>query len=177
MEQNLKELFEKDRSVNHPRRKDHEDLFIERLYEELPAKRKRIFGAVKIAASVILFVSLGLMSYLLINQDEELSKSEFTLSTIAPDLGEIEVYYIAQINNTLSEIKDSNKNQSMVDRYMKRFAILEMEHESLVTEINEEGPSSMSIQALINNLKKQLELLQALKTEMEAPKIENHEFI
>ena len=177
MEQNLKELFEKDRLINHKRRKDHEDIFIERLYEELPVKRKNTALAFKIAASVTLFVSLGLISYFVTNQDKKPDQFEYALSTISPDLSEIEVYYVAQINNALLEIKDSKQSQSMVDRYMKRFAILEMEHKSLVTEISEEGPGSMSIYALINNLKKQLELLQVLKAEMEESKIENNEII
>ena len=177
MEQNLKELFEKDRLVNHTRRADHEDLFIERLYEELPVKRKSSYSVLKIAVAVLFLISFGVISYLLVNQDERFGKTDFVLSTISPDLKEIEVYYVAQINYTLSEIKDSNENQSMVDRYMKRFALLKAEHKSLVTEIGEEGPSSMSINALINNLKKQLELLQVLKAEIVESKIENHEII
>jgi hypothetical protein len=177
MEQNLKELFEKDRLVNHTRRVDHESLFIEKLYEELPVKNKSSFGILKIAAAVIIFVSLGITSYVLVNKDTPLDNPELVLSTISPDLKNIEDYYVVHINNTLSEIRTSNEGQSMVNRYMKRFEILKEEHKSLVTEINEEGPSSMSINALIHNLKKQLELLQVLKVELEELKIKNYETI
>jgi hypothetical protein len=81
------------------------------------------------------------------------------------------------INITLSEIEDGIESQSMVDRYMKRFDILKEEHKSLIAEINEEGPSTMSINALINNLKKQLELLQVLKIEIKEFKNEYYESI
>jgi len=177
MEQNLKELFKKNRMVNHTRRADHEDLFIERLYEELPVKNKSSFRVLKIAASVVIFVSLGIASYFLINQEEKLDNHELVLSSISPYLKEIEGYYVANINLTLSEIKDSNESQPMVDRYMKRFDILKEEYKSLIAEINEEGPSTMSINALINNLKKQLELLQVLKIEIKEFKNENYEII
>ena len=177
MKQNLKELFEKDRLVNHTRKVDHEDLFIERLYEELPVKSKSSFGVLKIAASVAIFISLGVASYFLINQNEELVNSEMVLSTISPDLKKIEDFYVDSINLTLSEIGQSNESSSIIGRYMGRFSILKVEHKSLVNEIHEEGPSTMSINALINNLKKQLELLQDLKVEMESLKNKNYEII
>ena len=43
MRQNLKHKFEEERSVNHKRRIGHEDLFIEKLYEELPSKKHSLF--------------------------------------------------------------------------------------------------------------------------------------
>lgn len=177
MEQNLKELFEKDRLVNHPRREDHEDLFVERLYQELPIKTHSSYGVVKIAASIIIFVSLGIASYFFVNQEKQLDSPELVLSNLSPDLKEIESYYITNINSTLSFIKDDNESQFMVNRYMKRFEILKKEHKSLVLELQEEGPNTMSINALMNNLKKQFELLQALKVEIEELKINNYEII
>lgn len=177
MEQNLKELFEKDRLMNYTRSVNHEDLFIERLYEELPLKNKNSFGMLKIAASVIIVLSLGIASYVLINQERKSGNPKLVLSTISPDLKEIEDFYVANINSTLLEIKNHKQSQSLIDRYMKRFAILKDEHRSLIIEINTEGPSTMSINALINNLKKQLELLQDLKIELEDLKNKKYEII
>ncbi len=180
MGQNLKKLFEKDRLVNHPRRKDHEDLFIERLYTELPVKKRNTFEIFKIAASILLFVALGTTSYLLINpinQDKKTIQSEFILSAISPELEEIEDFYITNINLTLLEVQDNKEGKSIFNRYMNRFSILKREYKKLVIEINEEGPNTRSINALINNLKMQLELLQTLKTEMIPLNNKEHETI
>lgn len=177
MEQNLKEIFEKERLVNYRRRADHEDLFVERLCTELPVKNKNSFGILKIAASIFVFVSLGVGSYLFVNQQKQINTPKLVLSNFSTDLKEMESFYVNNINNTITVIKNNNYSQSMIDRYMKRFKILKEEHKSLITEIHEEGPSSMSINALIHNLKKQLELLQVLKVELEKLKIKNYETI
>ncbi|WP_394748886.1 hypothetical protein [Spongiimicrobium salis] len=177
MAQNLKKRFEKDRLVNHTPRPNHEAIFIEKLYEELPVKKNSSYGILKMAAAIVVFISLGVLSHIFFDQDRQNTDPDMVLSTISPDLKEIEAYYVTNINTTLSEIKDRQESRSMVDRYMKRFAILEEEHTSLVAEIRKEGPSSMSIHALINNLKRQLELLQDLKVAMEELKNKDHEII
>lgn len=177
MGQNLKKLFEKDRLVNYTRKADHEDLFIEKLYTELPVKRQNSFMLFKIAASIIIFVALGTVSYLLMNQKEDLINSEFILSDISPDLKEIETFYVTNIKLTLSEIQKNGDDQSVFERYMKRLSILKDEHKHLSAEINEVGPNTMSINALINNLKMQLELLQMLKYEMISLKNKTYETI
>ena len=159
---------------------DLEDLFIEKLYTELPVKKRNSFTVFRIAASIMLFAALGIVSYLIINPinpENNFENTEFVLSDISPDLKEIESYYMANINLTLSEIQKSEDGQSVFDRYMKRLSVLKKEHELLVVEIKEEGPNTMSITALINNLKLQLELLQELKEQITSTKIKKHEII
>lgn len=175
MGQDLKKLFENDRLVNHTRKSDHEDVFIERLYTELPMKKKSSFGVLKIAASIVLFLTLGITTYLIVNQDKNLTNPEFILSDISPDLKEIESFYVASIDQVLSEIQQKNSNRAVVNRYMNRLSILKEEHQLLVVEMKEEGPNTMSINALINNLKMQLELLQGLKSEVETVKNNQNE--
>lgn len=176
MGQNLKEIFEKDRLVNHMRRGDHENLFIERLYEELPIKNKNSFIVLKIAASILVFVSLGVATYFL-NKEEVLPSSEFVLSDISLELKEIEDFYVANINLTLADIENNSENQAFVKRYLKRLSTLKEEHRILIIEMNEEGPNSQSIIVLINNLKLQLELLQELKEQLTSIKNNNYETI
>jgi hypothetical protein len=176
MGQNLKDIFEKERLVNHKRRVDHEDLFIERLYEELPIKNRNSLGVLKIAASILVFISLGVATYFL-NKEEVISNSEFVLSDISPELKEIEGFYITNINLTLSDIEKNDENQAFVQRYLKRLSTLKEEHRFLITEMNEEGPNSQSIIVLINNLKLQLELLRELKEQLTLLNNNNHETI
>ena len=179
MGQNLKKLFEQDRLVNHKRKASHEDLFIEQLYKELPVKKSNAFSGFRMAASVLILLGIGIMSYLIIdnpfNQKEALTA--YTLKNISPELKEIESFYVTNIDLTLSYIEKNSENQAFVKRYMKRLSLLKEEYKNLVAEMNEEGPNSQSISVLINNLKLQLELLQELREQIKSTKIKKHEII
>lgn len=179
MGQNLKKLFEQERLVNHKRKESHEDLFIEQLYKELPVKKKIAFSSFRIAASVLVFIGIGIASYVMMdnpfNQKEE--SIAYTLKNISPELEEIESFYVTNINLALSDIERNNENQAFVKRYMKRLSLLKEEYKNLIAEMNEEGPNSLSIGVLINNLKLQLELLQELQKQIISTKNKKHEII
>lgn len=177
MEQNLKKLFEQDRLVNHKRKADHEDLFIEQLYKKLPIKKRTAFSGFRIAASVLVFIGIAGMSYMILgnpfNPKEKLVA--YTLKNISPELEEIESFYVTNINRTLSDIEKNSESEAFVTRYMKRLSLLKEEYKNLIAEMNEEGPNSLSISVLINNLKLQLELLQELKEQLTATKNKKNE--
>ena len=181
MEQDLKKVFEQERLVNHKRKSNHEDFFIEQLYKELPVKKSAAFSGFRIAASVLILIGIGIMSYVIMdnpfNQDEELTSVEFTLKNISPELEEIESFYVTNISLILSDIEKNSENQDFVKRYMKRLSLLKEEYKNLIAEMNEEGPNSLSITVLINNLKLQLELLQELREQIISTKNKNHEII
>jgi len=161
MKQDLRKLFEKERSVNHERRPDHEDQFIQKLYSELPEKKHNSFLALKIAASIAIFICIGLFTfYLNDNNDARI------LGNISPELKEIEDFYVSNINLEILIIQNSSKNKAVVSRYMNRLNYLRNEYDSISEELNEEGPNSYNIQATINNLKLQLELLQELRIQL-----------
>ncbi len=179
MEQNFKKLFEQDRLVNHKRSADHEDLFIEQLYKELPVKKGVAFSNFRIAASILVFIGIGTLSYLMLDIPSN-KKDEFiayTLKNISPELKEIESFYVSNINLIVSDIEKNSESQALVKRYMKRLSILKEEYKNLITEMNEEGPNSLSISVLINNLKLQLELLQELSEQIRSTKNKRNEII
>ena len=179
MEQNLKKIFEQDRLVNHKRSADHEDLFIEQLYKELPVKKRIAFSSFRIAASILIFIGIGVMSYMLL--DTPISKKDefkaYSLKNISPELKEIESFYVSNINLIVSDIEKNSESQALVKRYMKRLSLLKEEYKNLITEMNEEGPNSLSISVLINNLKLQLELLQELSEQIISTKNRRNEII
>ncbi len=179
MGKNLKELFEQDRLVNHRRKADHEDLFIEQLYKELPVKKSNSFSGFRIAAAILVLIGIGVMSYMImdnpVNQKEELIA--YTLKNISPELEEIENFYVTNIDLALSDIEKNSENQAFVKRYMKRLSILKEEYKNLIAEMNEEGPNSLIIGVLINNLKLQLELLQELREQVVSTKNKKNEII
>lgn len=179
MRQDLKKLFEQDRLVNHKRKENHEDLFIEQLYKELPLKKKSVFSRFSIAASIIILIGIGIMGYIIMDKtvDKNQVQEIYSLKDISPELKEIESFYVTNINLTLSLIGKNDKNEAFVQRYLKRLSFLKEEYKSLIVEMNEEGPNSQSISVLINNLKLQLELLEELKEELSITKEKTYEII
>ncbi|MDY8134670.1 hypothetical protein [Aquimarina sp. 2201CG5-10] len=180
MEKDLKELFEKERNINHPRKPDHEIKFITRLYEELPNKNKSSYLVFKIAASVVFIIGIGIAYYISLpletTHQTEVS-TNFSLGQLSPDLEKIENYYTSNIEMMLVEIEENRGNKSFKDRYFKRLSLLQEEYEVLITEIREGGPNSFTISAIINNLRLQLELLEELNQEITSSKNEHHEII
>jgi len=179
MGQNLKNMFEEERLVHHKRKENHEDLFIEQLYKELPVKKRTTFSDFRIAASILILIGIGTLSYVML--DAPFNKKDasiaYSLKNISPELEEIESFYVTNINLIVSDIEKNSKNEAFVKRYMKRLSLLKEEYKNLILEMNEEGPNSRSINVLINNLKLQLELLQELRNQITSTKKNKNEII
>lgn len=175
MQQDLRELFKKDGEEQKPKfREGHEARFLDRLEEALPHKKKTSFYVLKIAASLVLFVSLGYLAYEKYNQEdpikvavvEEETLNEISLGDLSPDLKKVESYYVANINLELSKLEVSDDNKDLVDSYMKQLNDLNKEYKKLNIELNQLGPNDQTITALIENLQLRLQLLQKLKKKL-----------
>lgn len=176
MEKDLRELFKKEREIDHPREQGHEVRFIEKLYEELPNKEKSSPLLFKIAASIIFLVGVGFLYYNTLGSVDS-SQTNFTLGQLSPDLKKIENYYSSNIEILLTHIERNKEDKHFESRYFNRLSILQQEYEALISEIKEEGPNSFIVSALVNNLQLQLELLQELNQKITSSKNENHEII
>jgi len=103
------------------------------------------------------------------------STPKITLANISPDLKKIETYYTAGINVQLASLKITDENKDVVDGYMQRLAQLDKEYAALNTELNNVGPTEATITALIDNLKRRLDLLFRLKNKLKELKTQNNE--
>ncbi|MDT0622785.1 hypothetical protein [Croceitalea vernalis] len=189
MAQDLRELFKEQRENEKFKMKDgHENRFLSLLEEELPsAKRTNSYLWLKIAASVVIVLSIG--SYLLLkeshNKDvikttvvehtkDDLKKS-ISLGDLSPELKKVENYYVANINYELSKLKVSEENKEVVDGFLSRLDELNVEYEVLNKELNEIGPNDQTIEAAINNLQLRLQLMQKLKSKLNQLKSSKNE--
>lgn len=189
MAQDLRELFKEQRENEKFKMKDgHENRFLSLLEEELPsAKRTNSYLWLKIAASVVIVLSIG--SYLLLkeshNKDvikttvvehtkDDLKKS-ISLGDLSPELKKVENYYVANINYELSNLKVSEENKEVVDGFLSRLDELNVEYEVLNKELNEIGPNDQTIEAAINNLQLRLQLMQKLKSKLNQLKSSKNE--
>lgn len=188
MAQDLRKLFDEQREKHKPSMKHgHEDRFLKRMEEELPAKRKFSFNFLKIAAAVLILLSMGFFAYhkydkapavepkiVEINPNLEEQKG-ISLGDLSPDLKKVETYYVANINLELSKLEISDENEALIDSFMEQLDALNTEYKSLNEELNEIGPNDQTISALIQNLQLRLQLLQKLKKKLNELKTSKNE--
>ncbi|WP_282135076.1 hypothetical protein [Seonamhaeicola maritimus] len=175
MAQDIRELFKDDKITHEKMPENHQERFIKKLDEALPVSRKSNFGWMRIAASIVLLVGLSFGGYKIINpkvavDSEEVASTETidtkTLGDVSPGLKEVEDYYLASINLELSKIKYTSETKDLFDGYIEQLSELDKEYKRLSLELTESGPSELTVNALIDNLKLRLNLLYRLKSQL-----------
>jgi hypothetical protein len=176
MAQDLRNLFEKDRLAQRAKMsQDHEARFLEKLDKELPIEKKSSgFSFLNIAASVVVLLGLsfGAYKYFLtpnvVEPKQEIVDTDLkTLGDVSPDLKKVEDYYLASINLELSKVELTPQNKELFDGYVLRLQELNKEYDKLLVELDENGPNSVTLDALIENLKLRLNLVMRLKDKLE----------
>lgn len=194
MGQDIKDLLKKEQlHIQKGLSDGHEARFLERLEEALPIvetedqTNKSSFSIYKIAAAIVLIISLGGLAYKQLEPKPELpdekvvhtdtKKEESSLKTlgdVSPDLKKIEDYYVASINYELTQVEVSEIGKQLFQNYMDKLAILNDEHKVLQQELTDIGPNEKTINAMIDNLQFRLKLLYQLKEKLnELKKSEN----
>ena len=190
MARDLRELFKEEREKQrHFINKGHEARFLERLENELPQKRKSSYFMLKIAATILVLLCIGIYGYkkyndgsgvktILVDKNNETTdKKEISLGDLSPDLKKVENYYVANINLALSKLEVSENNKILVGSFMDQMGHLNTEYEKLNQELNQMGPNDQTISALIQNLQLRLQLLQKLKKKLNELKTSKNEHI
>ncbi|MEC3907724.1 hypothetical protein VOI54_11895 [Tamlana sp. 2201CG12-4] len=177
MAQDIRELFKDDKIAYEKMPDNHQNRFLKKLDEAFPVKKTPKFNWIKVAASVavLLGLSFGALKYFQIpsviddkpativdNQTLE----PITLGDISPGLKKVEDYYLASINLELSKMAYTPETKDLFDGYLSQLNELDKEYERLSLELTASGPSELTINALIDNLKLRLNLLYRLKSQL-----------
>jgi hypothetical protein len=174
MAQDIRELF-KDEAVTHNKMpKNHQERFLKKLDEALPIENKSMYNWLKIAASVVVFLGLSFGGYQFFKSDKQLPNTVATttvvetktLGDVSPGLKKVEDYYLASINLELSKIEYSPETKELFDGYLIQLEELDKEYKRLSVELTESGPSELTVNALIDNLKFRLNLLYRLRAQL-----------
>ncbi len=179
MAQDLREMFKKKRPGAEQLSEGHKERFLARLNTKLPQKAKPSFLALKIAASVLILVSIGGYLYNSVTnvgsaeQKRGVVLEKISLGDLSPDLKKVENYYVSSINMELSKLDLTADNKALVDSFMERMEELDREYGILNKELNDIGPNDQTIAALIKNLQLRLQLLQKLKMRLNDLKSKN----
>ena len=191
MARDIKDLFEKEQSVGLS--ENHVHKFEQRLDEAFP-KQKRNNWYLKIAASVAIILTSGVLLFsvlksdnpveTIVNEDhkEQTTNKEvpaaLSLGDISPELKKLEQYYVTNINLELSQLPDSKENEALLNSFLDKLSELDQEYKRLTQELNEVGPNENTVNALIENLQFKLQLLYQLKNKLnEIKESKNEQFI
>jgi len=189
MEQDLREVFRKKREKEKfTLKKGHEDRFLTLLEKELPQQKKSYNHWLKIAASILVIVSIGLgyqyfnsseasVNTVVENEVKDEKQQDFSFGDLSPDLKKVENYYLANISMELSKLELSPETKDLVDSFLEQLNNLNGEYKSLNEELKDLGPNDQTINALIENLQLRLQLLQKLKKKLNELKSSKNEQI
>ncbi len=177
MARDIRELFKEDKISHEKMPKNHQDRFLEKLDKALPEEPKKSkFSWFRVAASVVVLLGLSFGTYNFFETDntdlppEVVSTNTVetkSLGDVSPGLKKVEDYYLASINLELSKIKPTAETKELFDDYLMQLNDLDEEYQRLSLELTESGPSELTVNALIDNLKFRLNLLYRLRAQLQ----------
>lgn len=174
MAQDIRELIkQEEKLVSEKMPSNHEVRFLEKLDKAFPVEKKANFNWFQIAASIVVLFGLSFGAFKYFETDrpiDAIANTEIiptkTLGDVSPGLKKVEDYYLASINLELSKMTYQSENKDLVDGYLEQLDELNSEYNRLSVELTENGPSELTVNALIDNLKYRLSLLYRLKEQL-----------
>lgn len=175
MKMDIREKIKKERTMQ-DLPKNHRELFEQRLNKELPNKSNINFKFLKIAASVLLLLSISLAGYQLskknssenvVQTDLSSDKKINSMADISPNLKKVEDYYLTSINYQIAKIKITDENKDLLEIYLSQLGVLQQEYKELNATLISKEVSEETLDALIENLQLRLQLLRQLKKKLE----------
>jgi len=182
MAQNIKDLLKDYKAEGASLSKDHEQLFEAKLEQAFaPPKKsnKGLFLWMKVAASIVLLLSVGYFGINQINkqsndtnnslviENNQAEKPLLTIGDLSPDLKKVEDFYLNGINVQLASLDRNPENEELINGYLKKLEELNVAYQKLTEELNTVGPNEATINALVDNLQLRLELLFKLKNKLQ----------
>ena len=175
MKVDLRDKIKKDKKMR-ALPKGHRFKFEQLLQKEMHQKSNNNFYFLRIAATVLIFISLSITGYhffsttgsqdVVFTKDKPSSKIN-SMADISPDLKKVEDYYITQINYQLAKITITDKNRDLLEVYLSKLSDLQKEYNDLNTQLSITDINEKMIDALIENLQLRLQLLRQLKKKLE----------
>ena len=171
MAQDIRELFKDDKITDEKMPNNHQERFLEKLNKALPEleSSKSKFGYFQIAASIVVLIGLSFGAVKYFQSPVEVVPTIATTKTlgdVSPGLKKVEDYYLASINLELSKAEYTPETKDVFDGYLLQLDGLDKEYKRLSLELTESGPSELTVNALIDNLKLRLNLMYRLRTQL-----------
>ena len=172
MAQDIRDLLKEATASTETMPANHETRFLKKLDEALPVQKNK-FSWLYVAASVIVLLGLSFGAYNYLKPKVDIPNTiatttveTKTLGDISPGLKKVEDYYLASINLELSRIEYTPETKELFDGYILQLEELDKEYKRLTQELTQFGPSELTVNALIDNLKFRLNLLYRLRAQL-----------
>jgi len=154
--------------------KGHEKKFENRLDDAFGKAPKQDFSIIyKMVAVAIIAV---LSTVFILNQDftgsndnpeqQVVEAQKIKLGDLSPELKTVEDYYLTSIKVELATLETTEEHEAMVNSYLEELKNINKAYDDLEKDLNEYGVTEEIINAMIDNLKLRLELLQDLKQKL-----------
>jgi len=155
-------------------KENHRERFEKRLQQiHVPKKKKRFF-TLKIAASIVLLLSVGYFTFNTnaVDGEQPIEEVEIVdLYNVSPEMKQIEDYYLTAINYEIASLENTPENQLILDDYLDKIGKLTDDYTRLNKKISEVGINERTVNAMITNLQLRLQLLLQLKDTLKELKI------
>ncbi len=159
-------------------KENHRARFENRLQQLHKTKKRPTYFFLKVAASIAIILSAGyfmLDTNPTIIEDPIDSSNSINLSSVSPEMKQIEDYYVTAINYEIASLEVTSENQAILDDYLDKIGKLTDDYVRLNTELSKNGINEKTINALITNLQLRLQLLLQLKDTLNEMKISKNE--
>jgi len=173
MPKDIREILKEAQTNSKELKESHRQRFEQRL-QQLQKPKKNNYLFLKIAASITVILSIGYVSFFnkLADIEQQFNEPKITdLSSISPEMKQIEDYYLTAINYEISSLEITTENQEILDDYLEKIGKLTDDYQRLNTELSDKGINEKIINALITNLQLRLQLLVQLKDTLNEMKI------
>lgn len=176
MAQDIRELFKNDKVSGEKMPNNHQERFLDKLDVALPEAKISKFSWMRIAASVVVLLGISFAGFkyfqpVTFGDNPEVVNAKTvdtkSLGDISPGLKKVEDYYLASINLELSKMTYTPETKVLFDSYLIQLNTLDKEYQKLSLELTEAGPSELTVNALIDNLKLRLNLLYRLRSQLQ----------
>ncbi len=170
-EDKLKKFVDQNRASFDLYQEDYEELWGD-ISSKLDKRRKKDGLKVvwKVAASFLLILTVGVL-FLLVSRNNALNNQGD--QTISAELAEAAFYYQSMINDKL-EIIQANK-KDVGEEIFNDLDALDQAYLELQNDLKDNADNEEVIQAMIQNYKMKLEILQAILDELERSNPDNNE--
>lgn len=157
--------------------KNHRALFEQKLQNELHKDKSTNHSFLKIAASIVFIIGLGiaLQQYFKTDKQREVAEKEvksdtklYPLADVSPNLKKVEDFYLTRINYQIARITITDENKDLLEIYLAQLGALQNEYSDLNTQLtNQKEISENLIDNLIENLQLRLQLMVQLRKKLE----------
>jgi len=142
----------------------HLDRFLRKLEKEEESKRTSGITFWRVAAAVIVLVTIS-VSVLLprFNSPEDVQYASMSLSDVSEDLADVEMYYQSKLEREYAELNSLSETDPEVKSYMDELENLNELYQELEEELYTSGSHEKVVIAMIENFRLRLEIIEKLE--------------